>query len=120
LARAQYEHQLLKSIQRRLKNSKVILRRTDKSKVFHLGNMNDHRRKAFEYMQKTNAYKQLPSGINPCVDHLRAVLALIDPLLKKKALDMKLWKREMRPNSNTIELAHLYFIPKPHKVNSVS
>ena len=51
------------------------------------------------------------------MEHLQAVLKLIDPLLKNKSIDLKYWKRFMRPDVNTIELAHLYFIPKPHKVN---
>lgn len=115
--RAQYEHRLVKSIQSQLSKSKVVLRRTDKSKVFHLGHIDDYRRKALKYMQTTNAYKELPNGINPAVDHLRTVLALIDPLLKKKAINLEQWKLNMRPNTNTTELAHLYFVPKPHKVN---
>jgi hypothetical protein len=115
--RAQYERRMIRTIQRQLKRSNTILRSTDKSKVFHLGSCEDYHRKALEYMAKTNAYKEISSGINPCLDHLRATLSLIDPLLKKKeAIDLKLWKNKMRPNPQTVELAHLYFIPKPHKV----
>jgi hypothetical protein len=73
--------------------------------------------KSLQYMAKTNAYKEIENGINPCMNHLHEVLALIDPLLKKKAIDLKIWKPNMRPNVNTVELAHLYFLPKPHKVN---
>ncbi len=43
-------------------------------------------------MAKTNAYKEIENGINPCMVHLQRVLALIDPLLKKKAIDRKIWK----------------------------
>ena len=50
------------------------------------------------------------------MDHLQAVLALIDPLLKKKQINLDRWKQTMRPDPKTIELAHLYFIPKSHKV----
>jgi len=108
---------MVRSIQRQLKTSNVVIRKTDKSKVFHMGSEQDYHHKALEYMQKTNAYEEISSGINPCVDHLRTVLALIDPLLNKKTIDLELWKNDMRPNVETIELAHLYFIPKPHKVN---
>ena len=114
--RAQCESRLVKTIQKKLKNSNIILRQTDKSKVFHLGSAEDHHRKALEYMSKTNAYQELSSGINPYMDHLQAVLALIDPLLKKKQINLDQWKQTMRPDPKTIELAHLYFIPKPHKV----
>jgi hypothetical protein len=119
LARAQYEHRMVKSIQRQLKKSNTIIRSTDKSKVFHMGSAEDYHRKALEYMAKTNAYQEIPSGINPYMDHLRAVLALIDPLLKKKAINLEQWKQNMRPNAKTIELAHLYFIPKAHKVQYI-
>jgi len=71
-------------------------------------------------MQKTNAYEEISSGTNPYLDHVRAVLALIDPLLKNKAIDFKLWKRQMRPDPKTVELAHLYFIPKPHMVRRLN
>ena len=39
-------------------------------------------------------------------------------IVQKKAIDLKIWKQSMRPNTVTLELAHLYFISKPHKVNS--
>jgi len=69
-------------------------------------------------MAKTNAYKQIASNINPCMQHCRQVITLLDPLLKKKAIDLTIWKSSMRPNINTIELAHLYFLPKPHKLGA--
>lgn len=115
-ARAQYENEIVKSTQWILKRSNIVPRRTDKSKVFHLGSAHDYHRKAVGYMEKTNAYQEIVNGINPCMDHLRRVLALVDPLLQKRAINFTKWKREMRPNANTVELAHLYFIPKPHKV----
>jgi hypothetical protein len=115
--RAHYEQRMIKYIQHQLKRSNVVIRPTDKSKVFHLGSVYDYHRKALEYMEKTNAYQEITNGINPSMDHLRAVLALIDPLLKKQAIDMKQWKNDMRPDVKTIELAHLYFIPKPHKAS---
>ena len=117
-SRVQYEFRMIRSIQKQLQKSNIIIRQTDKSKVFHLGSREDYHRKALEYMSKTNAYQEITSGMNPCLDHLRAVLALIDPLLKTKAIDLTKWKQTMRPDPKTIELAHLYFIPKPHKVNS--
>ncbi|CAF1677602.1 unnamed protein product [Adineta ricciae] len=69
-------------------------------------------------MQETNAYREITSGINPCHDHVQKVLTLIDPMLKKGDINLKLWKQNMRPNPNTTELAHLYFIPKPHKIGT--
>ncbi|CAF1506685.1 unnamed protein product [Adineta ricciae] len=116
--RAQYEQRTIRSIQRRLQASHSIVRLTDKSKVFHLGSQHEYHRKALEYMTKTNAYKELSNGNNLCADHLHKVLSIIDPLLKTKAINLKWWKSKMRPDSKTIELAHLYFIPKAHKVNT--
>ncbi|CAF0960716.1 unnamed protein product [Didymodactylos carnosus] len=40
---------------------------------------------------------------------------LIDPMLKNGDINLKLWKQSMRPNVTSTELAHLYFLPKPHK-----
>ncbi len=92
------------------------IQKTDKSKVFHLGSAASYHEKSLQYMAKTNAYKEIENGINSCMVHLQRVLALIDPLLKKKAIDLKIWKSNMRPNVNTVELAHWYLLPKPHKV----
>ncbi|CAF1672949.1 unnamed protein product, partial [Didymodactylos carnosus] len=117
LARAQHEHRIMKSTRRQLKKSNVIIRITDKSKVFHLGSVQDYHEEALQYMQDTNAYREITSSINPYQQHVQTVLALIDPMLKKREINLELWKQYMRPNAITTELAHLYFIPKPHKVN---
>ena len=117
LVRARYDHRMTTSIYGVLNKREIVLRRTDKSKVFHLGSAVSYRQKSFDYMLKTQAYQRIESGINPCMTHLREVLALVDPLLeKKRGIDLDLWKQNMRPNPARIELAHLYFIPKPHKV----
>ncbi|CAF1492095.1 unnamed protein product, partial [Adineta steineri] len=113
--RIRHDDKLIRSIQRIQKQENIVLRRTDKSKVFHLGSTESYHQKSMEYMQKTKAYKEITSGINPCMDHLHQVLTFINPLLQKKIIDLKLWKQWMHPNIETIELAHLYFIPKPHK-----
>ncbi|CAF4003077.1 unnamed protein product, partial [Rotaria sordida] len=118
LARAQYEHRIMKSTQRQIKKSNVIIRITDKSKVFHLGSVQDYHEKALQYMQDTNAYREITSSINPYQQHVQTVLALIDPMLKKGEINRELWKQYMRPNSVTTELAHLYFVPKPHKIGT--
>lgn len=117
LTRARYDYQMVRSIRYVLKTENIVLQKTDKSKVLHLASATSYEQKALEYMQKTNAYKKIESGQNPCMNHLSQVLTLIDPLLKQKgAIDFQLWKQKMRPNANNIELAYLYFIPKPHKV----
>ena len=116
-ARAQNEYRIIKSIQRQIKKSNVIIRSTDKSKVLHLGSAHEYHQKVLQYMHDTKAYKEITNGINPCHDHIQKVLTIIDSMLKKGDINLQLWKQYMRPNATTAELAHLYFIPKPHKVN---
>ena len=116
-ARARHDYQMVTSIRHLQKKHKIVIQRTDKSKVFHLGSADSYHERALQYMAKTNAYREIENGMNPCMDHLRQVLTFIDSLMKKKAIDLNIWKRYMRPNINTVELAHLYFLPKPHKVH---
>ncbi len=73
--------------------------------MLHLASAQSYYQKSSKYMGKTNAYKVIENGINPCMDHLRQVITLIDPLLQKKAINLNLWQQSMRPNANTIELA---------------
>ena len=115
----QRDHRMVTSIQRVLKKRNIILRKTDKSKVSHLASAKIYHQKALDYMSKTNAYREIPDGQNPCMQHLERVKGLIDPMLKNKSINLKLWKSNMYPNADRIELAHLYFIPKPHKVRIV-
>ena len=115
-ARARYDYQMVKSIRCVRNKGDIVIQRTDKSKVIHLASAQSYHEKSLEHMQKTNAYKEIESGINPCMNHLHQVLTLIDPLLQKGAIDLNIWKQSMRPNIKMIELAYLYFLPKPHKV----
>ncbi len=117
--RIRCEYRMIKSIQRQLKTSDIILRTTDKSKVFHLGSAHDYHQKALQYMCETNAYREITNGINPCHEHVQKVLEIIDQMLKKKDINLQFWKQYMRPNPVITELAHLYFIPKPHKVSYI-
>jgi len=117
-ARAQYEHRMITSIRHIRKKKNLVIQRTDKSKVFHVGTATSYHQKSFEYMAKTNAYQRIENNLNPCMQHFRQVITFVDPLMKKKAIDLTIWKRFMRPDVNTIELAHLYFLPKPHKIGT--
>ena len=116
LVRARYDYQMINTIDYIRKQQQIVLQRTDKSKVFHLASVDSYHHKSLDYMQKIKAYKELENGINPCMNHLHQVLALINPLLKKKAVNLQIWKQSMYLNIKNIELAHLYFISKPHKV----
>ncbi|CAF2717694.1 unnamed protein product [Rotaria sp. Silwood2] len=118
--RAKREHKLIMTIRRYLRNYRqVILRRTDKSKVFHLGNAKEYQRKVIEYMQETQAYEEITSNVSPLAANLQQVISLLDhlhraekPLITKKQYD------KMRPKVSDTELGHLYFLPKPHKIGT--
>ncbi|CAF2653934.1 unnamed protein product [Rotaria sp. Silwood2] len=86
--------------------SNIILRKSDKSKVFHLGKLEDYRKKSEEYMDKTQAYK--------CLGKEDSLLDLIKRT-NKYLLDLRLAKwitqkqyelLSIKPNE--VELAHLY------------
>ncbi|CAF3264845.1 unnamed protein product, partial [Rotaria sp. Silwood2] len=80
--RAKREHKLIMSIHCYLqKYQQVILRRTDKSKVFHLGDANDYQRKVREYMQETEAYEEIPSGISPLAVNLKQIGTPLRPIV---------------------------------------
>lgn len=115
--RARQEHILTKQIRHRLRApcNRLVLRRTDKSKVFHLGSKDDYEVKAMLYMQKTGAYEQVKDGKSPLADNYSAVITLLDSLLASKAIGHQQWTA-MMPKKDKIELGHLYFLPKPHKV----
>ena len=53
-ARAQCNHNMVKSIKRRLQQSNIIVRPTDKSQVFYFTSASDFERKAHEYVTRTN------------------------------------------------------------------
>jgi hypothetical protein len=117
--RAKREYKLIMGIRRYLRQYRqVILRRTDKSKVFHLGDANDYHRKVLQYMQETEAYEEITSGISPLAINLQQVINLLNRLYhaEKPLLTKKQYEAMYPSNENEIELGHLYFIPKPHKV----
>lgn len=96
----------------------IVIRRTDKSKVFYIGKSDDFERKAHEYMIKTEAYEEIMDGHCPLADNLHAVQTLLDYLVAKKAITKQQHGR-LLPNMNKVELAHFHAVPKPHKVNSL-
>lgn len=116
--RAKREHKLVVGVRRYLHQCRqVILRRTDKSKVFHLGDANDYQTKVLKYMQETEAYQEISSKPSPLSTNLQRVTSLLDRLYNtEKPLITKKQYEYMYPKENQCELAHLYFLPKPHKV----
>ncbi|CAF4383889.1 unnamed protein product, partial [Rotaria magnacalcarata] len=113
--RTRKEFKLMKSIQHRLQKGNYILRETDKSGIFHIGNSVDYEKKAEAYRQKTGAYIELDS--NPLWSVFDKVILLLNDLRSKKyILSWQLGK--MMPKRETVQLAYLYFIPKPHKAGA--
>jgi hypothetical protein len=61
------------------------------------------------------AYQEIPDGHCPLAENLRAVTTLLHSLKSQGAITEQQHK-QLSPNLSKLELAHLYFIPKPHKV----
>jgi len=101
------------SIKRKLKKIPVIIRESDKSGIIHVGYKSDYDKKVLLYQEKTQAYVELSS--NPLMDTFHKVVHLLNDLSTKRQIQQWQYKK-MIPNKEKIELAYLYFIPKPHKV----
>ena len=96
----------------------IVIRRTDKCKVFYVGRAMDFERKTVEYMLKTEAYQQLETNRCPLIDIMKAVQSLLNDLFSKDVLTKKQC-RNLLPKINQVELAHYHGLPKPHKVNEL-
>ncbi|CAF3946577.1 unnamed protein product, partial [Rotaria magnacalcarata] len=116
MARATHENQLVLSIQRKLKKTNAIIRRTDKSKIFYICSTKEFEQKAIDYMKKTGAYQEITNGINPLGNIRLLITNLLNNLKEKKSITIEQWKN-MLPNRRNCELPHLYFIPKAHKIH---
>ncbi len=111
--RTQREFKMIQSIQSRLKKGKYILRVTDKSGIFHIDHATDYEQKAEAYRQKTGAYTELEN--DPLWTIFDKVIHLLNNLRSKDHI--RVWQlNKMMPKQDQVELAYLYFIPKPHKV----
>ena len=111
--RALRELKIVKSIRRKLKKYKLVLRETDKSGVLHIGRMKDYERKAVQYRQETRAYEEL--SYNPFNDIIITVTRLINQLRINGQI-YEWQKKKLTPVRNKTELSYKYFVPKPHKV----
>ncbi|CAF1097900.1 unnamed protein product [Rotaria magnacalcarata] len=103
------------SIKRKLRKTDSIIRVTDKSGIFHIGSTVDYDEKIEKYQAKTNAYIQLSS--DPLMNTFYKVVSLLNNLRIKQQITQ--WQHtKMMPDKNKIQLAYLYFIPKPHKTGT--
>jgi hypothetical protein len=89
----------------------------DKSKVFHLESDDAYQEKALIYMKKTDAYEEMKNEKCLLAYNLSTIVQLLDKLLKRKAISQIQYSM-MKPKKGKVELGHLYFLPKPHKVRS--
>ena len=117
---ARCELKILRSFQDLLRHRPdIVVRRTDKCKVFYVGKADDFARKTQEYMSKTQAYEEITTGQCPLANILHAVQTSLNYLFSKNALTKKQCQN-LSPKMNQLELAHYHGLPKPHKVNFFS
>ncbi|CAF4843491.1 unnamed protein product, partial [Rotaria socialis] len=104
---------IVKRLKYKIHMANTILRKTDKSKVFHLGKVDHYQKKSEEYMDKTQAYQCL-GAIDPLPDLIqRTNRYLLDLRLAKWITQKQYEQLSIKPNE--VELAHLYYLPKVHK-----
>ncbi|CAF4211062.1 unnamed protein product [Rotaria sp. Silwood2] len=111
---ARYMYNMIKSMQRKLQKANIAVGQTDKSKLFFFIDAQEYQEKITNYMNKTNAYQEITSGICPLADNLHLVILLLDHLLQRNQITKEQYK-QMYPNVLTLELAHIYFNLKVHK-----
>ena len=100
-------------LRHRFEATGTVIRKTDKSKVFHLGTIDDYRIKARAYMEKTQAYEWL-NTTNPLESLVERTNDFLRSLWINKHLSQKQYER-LKVKKEEAELAHLYFLPKAHK-----
>jgi len=104
---------VVKRLKYKLRLTNVVIQKTDKSKVFHLGKLQDYQKKSKDYMIKTEAYECLGEN-NPLQDLIERTnkyllnLRLVHWITQKQYENLSI-------NLNEVKLAHLYYLPKAHK-----
>ena len=92
----------------------TILRKPNKSKVFHLGKVEHYEKKSEEYMARTQAYKCVGTD-DPLPDLIQRTSKYLLNLRLAKWVTQKQYE-QLCINPNEVELAHLYYLPKSHKI----
>lgn len=113
---AREQSQITASIRYKMKQAKLIIRVTDKSNNFYIGSVIEFEKKVQQYFMDTNAFVQITE--NPLPEILNKVIHLLNNLRSKKLI-LKWQYDETMPDQKTVELAHLYFNPKTHKVRQM-
>ncbi|CAF3796518.1 unnamed protein product, partial [Rotaria sp. Silwood1] len=113
--RARREQRRVKRLQKLLHTRPdIIVRRVDKGEGFYFGNTAEMEYKTEQYMNKTEAYQEVTTDRCPLVHILRSTEAVLDYLVKKKAIT-KTQRDKLLPKVDNMELAYLYILPKVHK-----
>ncbi|CAF4207037.1 unnamed protein product, partial [Rotaria magnacalcarata] len=104
---------LVKRLKHKIRSANIVLQKTDKSKVFHLGKLQHYQEKSNEYMDKTEAYECL--GVNDPLPNLieRTNKYLLDLRLANWISQKQYERLCIKPSE--VKLAHLYYLPKTHK-----
>ncbi|CAF3386837.1 unnamed protein product [Rotaria socialis] len=103
----------LNTLRNKIDETKTIIRKTDKSKVFHLGKLDDYKEKARAYMNQTQAYQDLGTS-NPLESLVNKTNDFLYGLWRNKHITQKQYER-LKVEKEQTEIAHLYFLPKAHK-----
>lgn len=106
----------INNLRMKFEMSQTVIRKTDKSKVFHLGKLDDYKEKTRMYMNKTQAYQDL-GPTNPLETLVECTNSFLYGLWYNKHLSQIQYER-LKVKKGEAELAHLYFLPKAHKANT--
>lgn len=100
-------------IRRILKNMNLVIRLTDKGNNFYIGSASEFEKKVEKFFSDTNAFVELSS--NPFNELVDGVIQFLNTLRSKNLIEQ--WQcKKMLPDRKKVELPHLYFNPKTHKV----
>ncbi|CAF4278884.1 unnamed protein product, partial [Rotaria sp. Silwood2] len=109
-------HRLIKRLKHKFRLTNTVIRKTDKSKVFHIGKVDDYQKKSNEYMIRTNAYKCLGTN-DPLPDLIQRTNKYLLDLRLAKWITQKQYE-QLCIKTDEVELAHLYYLPKAHKLRT--
>ncbi len=109
-------NRLIKRLAYKFRMTNTIIRRTDKSKVFHLGSKQDYEIKSKEYMDKTKAYVCLNNN-DPLPNLILRINKYLLDLRLAHHINQKQYE-QLVVKPDEVELSHLYYLPKAHKMNT--
>ena len=103
----------INNLRNKIKATRTVIRKTDKSNVFHLGKSDDYRVKVQAYMTKTKAYQEL-GETNPLESLVERTNSFLRDLWVNKHITQRHYEK-VNVNKEEAEIVHLYFLPKTHK-----